>query len=321
MNEHWLLGLFRRFFGRTQTPIKEPVGPSLFDIPRDVASVAPVRQPATPPPFLLPRADRPVAISSDPVVTGTVIPTPISTEGPNPSVTPVVPKKRMYVNSHIGLRVRSEPHVGNNILEILLYGDMVRIDRQEDSWAHVEYGDGHIGWASIYYLSEDMPPDALQSPLPGKLPHFVVAQPNRADDRNTLEVRLVIRDEFGGGANKWDLQCTEYVQYKLSVRGIAPVWPADRPRNGGKWAEIFERNRLYSVSAEPSVGAAVCFTSGFVSREANEIGHVAYVEGVFADGSIKVSEANWPPPGKYNERIIPKREWQDRYKARFVKFA
>ena len=288
----------------------------MFDAPREPASPAPSTAPA----FLLPRSERPAPPAPAVIPMPPRNPAPIATEGPTPSVTPQVPKKRMYVNSHIGLRVRSEPHIGNNILEILHYGDMVRIDRQEESWAHVEYGHGMTGWVSIYYLSEDMPPDALMTPVPGKVPHFVIAQPNRADDPNTIEVRRVIKDEFGGGANHWDLQCTEYVQYRLAERGIPISWPADRPRNGGKWADIFERNRLYQVSNEPSVGAAVCFTSGFVSAEANEVGHVAYVEGVFADGSIKISEANWPPPGKYNERIIPKREWQDRYKARFVKF-
>ncbi len=297
MNEHWLLSLVKRLLGRTKPPADEPTRPSLFDTPKEVASSMP-SSPSTVPPFLVPRSERPRTAS------------PASH----------VPKKTMYVNSHIGLRVRSEPHIGNNILEILHYGDTVDIDGQDDSWAHIEHADGHTGWVSAYYLSEDLPPDALVTPTPGKVPHFVIAQPNRADDPNTIEVRRVIKDTLGGGKSGLDLQAAEYVQYRLAQQGVFVAWPSEPISESIKWVEFFERHG-YHASGEPSVGAAIFFTSGLVSKEANEIGHVAFVEGVFADGSIKISEANWPPPGKYNERIITKRELHERYNARFVKFS
>ena len=141
--------------------------------------------------------------------------------------------------------------------------------------------------------------------------------PNLANDQNTIKLRKIIKDEFGGGAHGWDLQCTEYVHYKAQQVGIAIQWPSDRPRHGGKWAAIFERNKLYKVLDTPKAGCAMSFTGGL--RDLN-IGHVAFVEEVFKDESIKISEANWPPPGKYFERVLSKAEWKDKFKGRFIDF-
>ncbi len=58
---------------------------------------------------------------------------------------------------------------------------------------------------------------------------------------NTIKIREIIKDEFGGGKNNWDLQCTEYVQYKLQQIGITIQWPIKSGRDGGRWADIFEK--------------------------------------------------------------------------------
>ena len=63
------------------------------------------------------------------------------------------------------------------------------------------------------------------------------------------------------------------------------------------------------------------FTMGISSNQkTNEIGHVAFVEEVYPDGSIRISEANWPRNGIYNERVLTVAEWKDKYKGRFVEF-
>jgi surface antigen len=40
-------------------------------------------------------------------------------------------------------------------------------------------------------------------------------------------------------------------------------------------------------------------------------GHIAFVEAVFPDGSVRLSEANWPCDGIYNERIMVEAEWKE----------
>ncbi len=49
-------------------------------------------------------------------------------------------------------------------------------------------------------------------------------------------------------------------------------------------------------------------------------GHVAFVEDILADGSVRISEANWPKDGIYNERTISKNDWQNKYGAKFIEF-
>lgn len=38
--------------------------------------------------------------------------------------------------------------------------------------------------------------------------------------------------------------------------------------------------------------------------------HLAYVEKVFPDETIQISEADWPDRGIYNERVLVENEWR-----------
>ena len=159
--------------------------------------------------------------------------------------------------------------------------------------------------------------DDVKTNDPNEIPIFVIGVANLANDPNVIKLRKIINDEFGGSKKGLYLQCTEYVQYRVCRNGIVIKWPTDRPRDGGKWAEIFERNKLYKILEEPKAGCAASFTAG----TGDPTGHVAFIEQVSGDQAIKVSEANWPPPGKYNERIIKKIDWQNKYKCRFIDFS
>jgi len=153
---------------------------------------------------------------------------------------------------------------------------------------------------------------------------FIPKIPLRASDLNIIKLREIINDEFGGHKKKWDLQCTEYVCYKIKQMGVTINWPSDRPRHGGRWADIFERNKLYKITDDsPKIGFAMSFAD---SKFNPPYGHVAFVENIFNDGSIKISEANWPPirkvpEGEYSERILPKAKWQNQYGGRFIDFS
>ncbi len=133
---------------------------------------------------------------------------------------------------------------------------------------------------------------------------------------NTIKIREIIKDEFGGGKNNWDLQCTEYVQYKLQQIGITIQWPIKSGRDGGRWADIFEKYKIYKVSDVPKLGCAVSF-----KERHGAYGHIAFVEEILENEAIKISEANFPDSGKYSERTLPKPQWQDKYKGRFIDFS
>jgi surface antigen len=52
----------------------------------------------------------------------------------------------------------------------------------------------------------------------------------------------------------------------------------------------------------------------------NEVGYLAYVEAVFPDDVITISEANFPDAGIYNERSLTKEEWKD-LRPIFIQFS
>lgn len=239
-------------------------------------------------------------------------------------ILPAFTTKTLYVNSEIGLNVRSSPDVASTKLGTISHGTEIVVLNEQGKWFKIKTGDMQ-GWVSSVYLTEEKPVEQTQRVVKedvlNELPQFKKAVANLANDANTLKLRKIISDEFGGGTNGWDLQCTEYVCYKLRQMGVRMSWPAERPRHGGRWADIFERHGLYKILTEPKAGCAMCFTTGFKSAAMNETGHVAFVEQVLENGSVKISEANWPPPGKYNERVVPVSEWRDKYKCRFINFS
>lgn len=184
--------------------------------------------------------------------------------------------------------------------------------------------DGQQGWVRADYITEIAPeliqPDASTI-------SFVIGQPNSATTDITKKIRETIMDVLNGAKNGYALQCTEYVSYRLKTKlGIDIAWPVSSGRHGGVWWKIFQDAGLYKILSEPKADCAMCFTAGISAVPAtNAIGHVAFVEEVLPDGSIKISEANWPPKGQqpqgqYNERQIAKDKWQNQYKAQFVDF-
>ena len=52
----------------------------------------------------------------------------------------------------------------------------------------------------------------------------------------------------------------------------------------------------------------------------NEVGHLTYVEAVFPDTTIAISEVNFPDSGMYNERQLTKEEWKE-FKPVFISVA
>lgn len=180
--------------------------------------------------------------------------------------------------------------------------------------------DGQQGWVRADYILET-PPTSTKSPLSPI--DLIMGQPNLVVSDVTKKIRSIINDVLNGAKNGYDLQCTEYVTYRVKTKlNVDIKWPVSSGRNGGVWWKIFQDAGLYKILSEPGVNCAMCFTAGISQNPAtNAIGHVAFVEELLPGGSVKISEANWPNQGKYNVRTITKAEWRDKYKARFVDFS
>lgn len=144
-------------------------------------------------------------------------------------------------------------------------------------------------------------------------------QRNNANDGVTKQIRKFIRHEFkfpdDPNYETTVLQCTEYVQFKvLKQLGIKIDWTGRvGKRDGGNWPAQFITLKRYAVLDYPKTSCAMSFPT----VKPGGTGHIAFVEEVKSDGTVRITEANIPADtGTYNERQIPKNIWE----AKGVKF-
>lgn len=135
-------------------------------------------------------------------------------------------------------------------------------------------------------------------------PDFVIGQENSVDHANTAHVRTIIGDVFGISRSEFPLQAGEYVLYRLWKKGIRIQWPETRPRVPGVWHKILKGVPNVSIGVTPKVGSIMEYMLD------SEVGHLAYVEAIFPDDTLTISEVNYPDSGIYNERELSKEEWK-----------
>lgn len=251
-------------------------------------------------------------------------PTHISTpDEPAAQVVESFEKSILYVDSEIGLNVRKTPKENNNKIGVLKFGEEVEVvEKNEDHWFKIKFHGNQEGWVASQHLTEENPKTST-SEIKREMSEgliFKVELPNLPNDKNTIRVREIINHAFKySDPSKISLQCVEYVQYAVKVKaGIDIIWPSDRPRHGGRWPDIFQKQGKYKISEEPTLYSAMSFANPSFN---SPYGHVAFVGEVFSDGTIKISEANWPSKGIYNERVLSKQQWsQKKWGAKFIEF-
>lgn len=183
----------------------------------------------------------------------------------------------------------------DTVISSLGYGDMVMLFEKRGRWAHVGYGEIQ-GWV----LREDLAdtPHAVY-------PEFMLGSENAADAQNTIRVRATIRDQFAGALAALPLQAGEYVVYRLIRRGLEIMWPNDRPRVPGIWHALLRGVPGIRIGTTPKTGALMEYMMS------EEMGHIAYIESVLPDETIRIAETNFPDNGIYNERVLTREEWRE----------
>jgi hypothetical protein len=181
----------------------------------------------------------------------------------------------------------------DTVITRLGYGTMVMVLAEKGRFSNIAQ-DGMAGWV----LREDLVDRAAHV-----FPDFVIGKENVADDPNTLRVRACIKDAFHGGETEVVLQSGEYALYKLMRKGLTINWPPTRPRTPGRWRYILRGVPGIYIGVTPKTGSVMECTLE------HDMGHLAYVEAVFPDDRITISEANNPDNGMYNERTLTKEEW------------
>ena len=183
----------------------------------------------------------------------------------------------------------------DTILVRMSYGTMVMVLEQRGRWSKVVVGE-LTGWV----LREELVDRAVHV-----YPDFTIGEENNSEDPNTLRVRAFLDDLFGGGAASLPLQAGEYVMYRIMRKGLTVTWPSTRPRVPGLWHTILKGVAGIHIGITPKTGSVMEY------MYTEEIGHLAYVEAVFPDETINISEVNYPENGIYNERVLTREEWRE----------
>lgn len=105
----------------------------------------------------------------------------------------------------------------------------------------------------------------------------------------------------------YKLYCTSYAAWAVNDDGTEFSNGMKGPNGTTGWfgdASNWDNNAVkigFSVDSNPRAGDIAVWEGGY--KDAGEVGHVAYVESVNADGSVNFSEYNWYlNPYEYNTR-------------------
>jgi hypothetical protein len=180
------------------------------------------------------------------------------------------------------------------ILATLPYGATLMVLEERSAWTHVRY-DGQFGWVERSNLT---------GVFAAVRPYFVIKERCNAASEATQRLRGLIQDAFGGERAHVPLQSEEYVYFRLLERGLDLPSIAARPRRAGLWHKLFAGIRGVHIGVRPKTGAVMEYT------DADEVGHLAYVEAVFPDESVSLTEIGNPEESFYSERVLTKDAWQ-----------
>ncbi|PIT88826.1 MAG: hypothetical protein COU29_00400 [Candidatus Magasanikbacteria bacterium CG10_big_fil_rev_8_21_14_0_10_36_32] len=163
--------------------------------------------------------------------------------------------------------------------------------------------------SDIKVISEKLSPVKNNVVIKDGYPILKDKQRYPATDPDTKKIRNILKEQkkglefFDSDDEITDLQCTEYVSFRLLREEITIDWSKrnGRRRDGKNWPEILKDT--YEVNEIAAKGAAISSPA----TEKNIFGHIAYVEEASAEGFIIISDANSDDKGIYraSERKNP----------------
>lgn len=116
-------------------------------------------------------------------------------------------------------------------------------------------------------------------------------------------------------ADPWRLfysECTSYVAWKLSSEGygVRPfTWQGYPDGHAYQWIGSVTSYAVSKRTSNPKPGDAAVFPAGV--NGAAWTGHVMYVEDVYSNGTILISEYNWDGYGSYSKRELRPSEYRN----------
>lgn len=181
----------------------------------------------------------------------------------------------------------------DGVITKIPFGAPVQANRIQNRWQEVVFGNLK-GWILKDHLSKD--------PVN---PQFISGTLYDAEDKETKTVRAFIDDDFFGGSLCAPLQDVEYVTFRLATKAKYIEWSHQRPRLAGTWQRLLKGQPGIHVSVSPGTDSVMEVI------DEDDVGHVLYVDAVFNDNSILVSEVGNPEVGQFYARKLTESEWKE----------
>lgn len=181
----------------------------------------------------------------------------------------------------------------DSVIASVPYGTALTVYQAMNRWYRTVYR-GHSGWV----LKDAVTSDNIY-------PQFRLGQYYDAKNIETIKLRSFIHDEFNGGLIEAPLEDAEYVTYRLRQKAKVLPWGEVRPRVSGSWKQLLRGAPGVHIGILPRAESVM------ETVDDNGSGLLSYVESVFPDDSIIVSEIGFPEEGRYSERTLPKEEWRE----------
>ena len=139
-------------------------------------------------------------------------------------------------------------------------------------------------------------PTPTPAPAPKPIPQVPISS-NSANYRNGA---------VNPFAYRWQGQCTWYAYGRMLETGLLPAAIKKNALflgNAGLWRNDALKVGL-SVTSTPTAGARGLVVWPPNTKGAGSVGHVAFLEEVYPDGKVRITEANWPTGSGIKERIL-----------------
>lgn len=200
-----------------------------------------------------------------------------------------------YFIGEVGAEIYSDPVVAfDTIVGTVTYGQSVLLKKLGGRWAEVVVG-ARSGWVLR---------DVLRERREDIHPQLHIDECYDAHHPETIKLRACIDDEFSGARAGVPLSAAEYVTYKLQQQKRTIIWQEDGPRIAGTWQRRLRGQLGIHIAIMPS-------THSIMEYIIDDLGYLAYVEAVFPDKSIKVSQIGAIEEGQYTERMLTKEEYRE----------
>lgn len=209
-----------------------------------------------------------------------------------------------YFIGEVDTHLYSDPVIAfDTAVKDLPYGQSVLLKKIGGRWAEVETASS-TGWVlkdSLALRREDVLPSLVED---------VVYDAHHAE---TIKLRAAIGDEFGGARADLPLSAAEFVTYKLQQHKLKINWNTDSPRVAGSWQFKLKGVNGIHMTVIPK-------THTIMEYSLEDIGYLAFVEAVFPDSSVKITQVGFPEDGYYREVILTQEEYRE-FRPVFIEVA